>query len=91
MAESFPVLQGSFYMAQEQLWPDALSDLTNDFLLNSNPRPAGYKLSVLTTKPQLLPLPFSITEYLISQVGILFVCMATIAIVRSLLHSVHAL
>ena len=31
VTESFPVLPGCFYEAQEPLWPDILSVVTNDF------------------------------------------------------------
>ena len=31
MMEGSPVLQVCFYEAQEQLWPDALPDASNDF------------------------------------------------------------
>ena len=45
------ILQGCFYEALEQLWSDALPDITND-LLDLNPGPVGYKPSAFTIKPR---------------------------------------
>ena len=57
-AQSIPdlggVRKGLFYELQQQLWLNAISVTTNDFLLDSNPEPAGYKSSALTAKPNIV-------------------------------------